>query len=145
MYKDTITLFCFHELTGLWYTTVFTGVHLTEIKADTSTADAGTVGADTVEAIVHVSPDRSSKDAEGTVRQYVGPKAYAALEDPAGRFTFQAERDFFVVGDHASEPLRDDDYESGLYDAMNKAMDGVYMISSSVFYRILPHFEIGGR
>ena len=44
-----------------------------------------------------------------------------------------------------TEPLTDDDYDEGLYHALNAERDGIYLISSAGFYGLLPHFEIGGR
>lgn len=152
MYHNVITVFNFHEKTGAWYTTVFKGVNLVEHQADTPTRDAGITNADTAEAIIHVRQDRlSCRDPDtGVEKQYARPKEYAALADPAGRFTFTPEQDFFVVGNHDSDvPLTDDEYESeygeGLYHFMNRAHDAVYVITSSTYYNLLPHFEIGGK
>lgn len=175
MYHDVVTVFNFHEKTGKWYTTVFKNVNLIEVKAETATRDSGRTNNDAVELIIHVKQDKSAHtviyepyrivDNEGNafvaddhnklsyqdpdtddVRKYIGPKAYARLDDPRGYFTFKAETDFFVVGNYSSaDPVDDDEYDEGFYHAMNDAQDGVYMISSAVFYSLLPHFEIGGR
>ena len=152
MHDQTITLFNGHEKDGVlrWYPTVFSGVTLSEIRADTVSPNAGTVGADTVEVLLPVSPDRSLTDENGTVRQYIGPKAYAALDNPAGYFTFTPQQDFFVTGDLSAEypaPAEDeaeDDFH-GFYHALNQVRDGVYQVTSAVFYSLIPHFEIGGK
>lgn len=175
MYHNVITVFNFHEKTGAWYTTVFKGVNLVEHKADVSTQDAGVTNTDTIEAIIRVKQDKSVHtiiyepyrilDNEGNnivsedhsklsyldpdtdeLRKYIGPKAYARLDNPVGYFTFKAEQDFIVEGNYSSDlPIDDGKYDEGLYHAMNDAQDGVYMITSAVFYSLLPHFEIGGR
>lgn len=150
MYDAVVTLFNFHEPTGTWHTTVFSGVNLLEAKAETATRDSGRTNGDTVELIIHTNSEKSAQvvDTDGTTAsvQYVGPKAYSALEDPQGFFTFKAETDFVVVGNHAQiAPVADDDYDEGLYHAMNNEYDGVYMITAAAFFSLLPHFEIGGR
>lgn len=175
MYHSVVTVFNFHEKTSMWYPTVFKGTHLIEAVAETATRDSGRTNSDAVELIIPVQQDRSVNtiiydpylvvDNEGNhlvgedqkklsykdpetkaTSTYIGPKGYANLEDPDGYFTFKPETDFMVVGNYASgAPVDDDDYDEGFYHAMNDAQDGVYMITSAVFYGLLPHFEIGGR
>lgn len=175
MYNDVITVFNFHEKTGAWYTTVFKNVNLLEATGETATRDSGRTNNDSVELIIRILPDKSAHtviyepylvitnegdtyvDNRGVrlsyrepdtdeVRWYIGPKAYAKLDNPHGYFTFKAETDFFVVGNYSSEvPITDDDYDEGLYHAMNDAQDGVYMITSAAYFSLLPHFEIGGK
>ena len=144
MHDATVTLFNFHEAAGKWYPTEFHNVSLTAVRADTGNADAGTINADTVEIIIRTASDKSSTENGVTVR-YVGPKEYAALENPVGYFTFTPEQDFFYVGSVIAASCQEDDYDEGFYHYMNKAFDGVYMIQSSTFYSLIPHFEIGGR
>lgn len=144
MRDATVTLFNFHEATGKWYPTEFHNVTLTEANASAPTPDAGMKSADTTELIIHTAADKSSAENGVTVR-YVGPKEYAALENPVGYFTFKPGRDFFYVGSVMAGTYSDDDYDEGLYHDMNKAYDGVYMIQSWAFYSLIPHFEIGGR
>ena len=52
MYQDTITLFNYHETTGMWYPTVFNGVDLGVNKASNSTKD-GKNNNDAVTLIIH--------------------------------------------------------------------------------------------
>lgn len=146
MHDTTVTLFNFHEVTGKWYPTEFHNVSLTAANANTPTPDAGIKNADAVEIIIRTAADKSSTENGVTVR-YVPPKEYAALENPAGYFTFKPEQDFFYVGSVAASTYSEDDYEddNGLYHHMNKRYDGVYMIQSEMFYSLIPHFEIGGR
>lgn len=146
MYNDVITVFNFHEKTGAWYTTVFKNVNLLEVTGETATRDSGRTNNDTVELIIRSVRLSYREPDTDEVRWYIGPKAYAKLDDPHGYFTFKAETDFFVVGNYSSEvPITDDDYDEGLYHAMNDAQDGVYMITSSAYFSLLPHFEIGGK
>lgn len=175
VYGHTITVFNYHEQTKAWYTSVFTGVSLYASDSRNATRDSGKVNASAVDVIIHVNQGREAEtliyepnvlvDEAGNiitaeddnalnyqepdtqkVKKYTGPKAYAKLADPSGYFTFRPETDFFAAGNYASEvPISDDDYENGLYNAMNDAMDGVYMITSATFYSLIPHFEIGGK
>lgn len=140
MHDATITLFNYHKATDTWHATLFENVTLTEAKGETATRDAGRTNADVIEAIIPAAADKSY----GT-KSYLGPKAYKRSASPEEHFTFLAETDFFMVGDHRQEPVTDDDYDEGFYHAMNDTYDEVYMISSAVFLGLLPHFEIGGR
>ena len=174
MYRNTITLFNYHAETDSWYTTVFIGADLIE-NAGTNATRQGQTNSDAVDLIIHVRRNKTADtiiykpekiaDAEGNIivssedsftvysdpalhldKQYVGPKAYAAIENPRNYFTFTPESDFFIVGNYYSkESVSDAGFEDGLYSAMNAAHDGVYMVSSVAFYSLLPHFEIGGR
>lgn len=150
MYDATVTLFNYHGKTGKWYTTVFKDVNLLETKAQTATRDSGITNDDTVEMILHTTRDKTARAAGAGGKtvdvQYIGEKAYSALDDPQGYFTFKAESDFIIVGSHAQPtPISDDDYDEGLYHEMNAEFDDVYMITFAVYYGLLPHFEIGGR
>jgi len=53
--------------------------------------------------------------------------------------------DFSYVRNEYNEPIADNEYESGLYNDMNSKYDGVYKITTSAFFGLIPHFEIGGR
>lgn len=160
MHDDVVTIFNYHAKTGLWYTSVFKNVHLLEVNGETATRDSSRTNDSNIELIIpiwtnnspctccSVSQNRISyrNPDTGEVLRYIGPKAYANLENPHEYFTFKAETDFMVVGNYSSVlPLDDDEYDEGLYHAMNDAQDGVYMITSVVYYGLLPHFEIGGR
>jgi len=174
MHDSTITLFNYREAERLWYTTVFSNVSLIELKAE-SASQHGHTNSDAVEIIIKVRPNKivptliyepnNLVDENGNIivsgegtrvsyddpdtneeRQYLGPKAYAALTSPAGYFTFKPETDFIMVGNFShSEPISDDDFEQGLYHAMNETQDGVYMVTSAAYFSLIPHFEIGGR
>lgn len=173
MFRDVVTVFNFHELTGLWYTTVFKNCDLRETKAGKKSAGAGDVNDSKVTLLVNVRQDKSAHtiiykpnrivDNQGVgllsgdrlmlsytdpdtdeVKRYAGPKAYGQMEDPRGFFTFNPACDFMAAGNFFSAPVRDDDYDEGLYQAMNQAQNEVYKIVSAAFFGLIPHFEIGG-
>ena len=140
MFDCKVTLFNYHAATKQWHTTVFDGADLLETGAKQATPQGETNGS-RVELLINVKPDKSYK-----AKQYVGPKAYARIDTPADCFTFTPETDFFMEGDYSiTEPVSEDDYESGYYHDMNNAHDGVHMVVSAAFFPLIPHFEIGGR
>ena len=144
MYQNTITVFNFHEDSAAWYPSVIKGADLTETKSSGSTT-TGKNNADTVDVIVHCSGDKQITTTAGA-KSYTGPKEYAKCKNPAERITFKPECDFIYDGEWPDlTPISDEGYDSGLYHAMNDAYDGVYMVTSAVFFGLLPHFEIGGR
>lgn len=145
MYQDTITLFNYHEATGMWYPTVFNGVDLGVNKASNSTKD-GKNNNDAVTLIIHCTKDKVFTAVDGAEKSYTGAKMYAKCDNPTSCITFKPECDFIYEGVYPDlTPVKDEDYESGYYHTVNEEHDGVYMISSAAFYSLLPHFEIGGR
>lgn len=144
MFRDTITVFNFHEASGQWYPSVISGADLGVTRSQSATT-TGMTNADTVTVLVQCAEDRSITTADG-VKRFADPKEYAKSTAPAEFITFAPECDFIFAGAWAgTESLVDDDHDSGLYHAMNEAHDGVYMITSAGFFGLLPHFEIGGR
>ena len=145
MFAETVTLFNFHEPTGKWYLSVIKGV---ELQVDTSSGlstPGKTDGNDAVTLLIQSKRDKTVTTANGP-KTYLGPKAYAQCNDPEAHITFKPECDFFYEGVWPStDPILDDDYDSGLYDEVNKAHDGVYAVKSAAFLGLIPHFEIGGR
>jgi len=145
MFDQTITLFNYRESDHSWYTSVFDGVDVIEGQGKTATKH-GDTNSDNVEILLNCQPFRIATDSEGNELLYIPPKVYAAKEDVEGYFTLTPECDFIMIGDHSEdEPLDDDDYDEGLYHAMNDEYDGVYMITSATWFNLMPHFEIGGR
>lgn len=144
MYQNTITLFNFHEATGLWYPSVIADIDLIASKANNATKE-GLNNGDTVDIIIHCTHDKKIKTSQG-MKSYTGAKAYAKCDNPTGCITFKPEKDFIYEGVWPDLlPIDGEDFDSGLYNELNTNYDGVYMISSAVFYGLLPHFEIGGR
>ncbi len=140
MYDRTITLFNYREQDGLWRTSLFKGVNIDELTA----RSASTQGASNNSYVDIILPSDSRMRVNKI--QYVSPKDYQSLDDVAGYFTLSPNVDFIVIGDSTSdEPIVEDDYDEGLYHAMNDVNDGVYKITSAAWFSLLPHFEIEGR
>ncbi|MGL5514971.1 MAG: hypothetical protein ACRDBM_17290 [Sporomusa sp.] len=61
--------------------------------------------------------------------------------------TFNEGVDFFILGDWGSEDaLSDDEYGvNGFYHYCNKKYDHCYSIKTVAKYKLIPHFEIGGK
>lgn len=144
MYQDTITVFNFHRASGFWYPSIITGTDLLAAKSS-SHATEGISNADDVDIIVHCTAAKVIATSDGG-KSYIGPKEYEKCGDPGRHITFTPESDFIYNGAWSDlTPINDDEYDEGLYHALNDEHDGVYMISSAAFYGLLPHFEIGGR
>ena len=142
MHNGTITLF---NLQGSkWYPSVIRGVSVEEIVATSATENAGRTNSDTVELSIGTTNVKAIVTDAG-LKSYVSPKAYAVCTEPANCMTFQPEQDFVFIGEWPTEPISDDDFESGFYHAFNEEHDGVYMITSVAWLGLIPHFEIGGR
>lgn len=144
MFQSTITVFNYHKRTGLWYPSIIPYVDLIAAKASTRTTD-GVNNADAVDILINCTAAKAITTSAGR-KSYTGPKEYAGSTAPARCITFTPEQDFIFDGKWSDlTPIDDEDYDEGLYHALNAAHDGVYMISSAAFYSLLPHFEIGGR
>lgn len=145
MYNDTITLFNFHATTKEWYPTVISGVDVGSPLSSKPTTQ-GIVNDDTVSIIIKTNRCKQINLHCGMRKDYIGPKGYARCDKPYEHFTFNDTKDFIYCGKwDGAGVIADESYESGFYNYMNKNYDGVYKITSSVFYSLLPHFEIGGR
>lgn len=84
--------------------------------------------------------------ADGVEKTILRPRAYSSFDTPSACVTFSPGIDFISEGAaDDSAPICDTDYESGFYDAMNAANDDVHLITSAVFYGLIPHYEIGGK
>lgn len=149
MFTDTVTLFNFHEDTGKWYLTVLSGVDLQVDSASKVSTPGTTDSEDTVTLLIQSKRDKTVTvpDGNGTkTKRYLGPKAYAVCEDPEACITFKPECDFFFRGVWSgTDPIPDEDYDSGFYHEVNETYDDVYLIKSASFLSLIPHFEIGGR
>ena len=140
MYDRTITLFNYRKADGCWYTHTFTGVDAIETQGKSATTH-GMQSADNLEVIIHCT---STQQAGGL--QYVPPKVWQSMEDVEGCFTLTPECDFIAIGDCSEvDPINDEEYDQGLYHALNEERDDVFMITSATWFSLLPHFEIGGR
>lgn len=143
IFQNTITLFNFHEATGLWYPSVIAGVDLIEHKSNSASIE-GMNNRDTVNILIPCNTEKKITTSQG-VKRYIGNKIYAKCNDPANYITFKPEKDFIYEGVWPDlSPIDGEDFDSGLYNELNTNYDGVYMINAAAFYSLLPHFEIGG-
>lgn len=143
MYNDTITLFNLHN--GAWYSHIIKEVDAGITSGAGSTALNGTTRTDSAIILIQTS---SSKviNADNSLLPYVSPKAFSALENPESVITFQPQTDFILIGEYEnSEPINEDDFETGFYDEMNSKYDNVFLITSAAYFDLIPHFEIGAR
>lgn len=138
MFDRTITLF--NHLDGQWLVSVIPDVSLVE-KKSSELKSGETNNGDTVKMLIQSDKGQQIRTTDG-LKRYAQPKMFKGSDE----ITFDLAKDFFYVGDwNDVKTVSDSDYENGLYNAMNDAYDGVYLISSCAFYSLLPHFEIGGR
>lgn len=145
MFAATVTLFNFHEKSGKWYPTVISGVDLQVDTASKLSTPGVADGTDTVTLLIQSKRDKTVTTAKGP-KTYLGPKAFVQCENPEAHITFKPECDFFYEGVWPStEPIVDEDYDSGFYDEVNNSHDGVYAVKSAAFLGLIPHFEIGGK
>ena len=145
MFGDTITVFNFKG--GYYYPHVLHGVDAVGISdGATATAQSGNTNSDMGTVLIQSNASKIIA-ADNSVLPYVSPKAYEALADGVESvITFQPQTDFILIGEYEStEPIYDDDYETGFYDDINSTRDGVHQIVTAVFYELIPHFEIGVR
>ena len=144
MFTDTITLFNLNH--GLWFPHIIRGVDAVGIiDGAKATALNGTTKTDSGTILIQTSTSRVI-NADHSLKPYVSPKAYAVLESGVDVITFQPQTDFIMLGEYEStEPILDDDFDSGFYDEINSSHDNIFQIVSAVFYSLIPHFEIGVR
>ena len=147
MYTDTVTVFNKRKTEDgdMWYPCVLSGVDLSIDKA-ANQAKTGLENADT--ANLHVTYQRTDEKMVMGERQYYPPKEWAALADTAGTITFVEGISFFIRGEYPENPIAEDsdEYRNGFEDFMNKTVDDCYKITSvGGPYKLIPHFEIGGK
>ncbi|WP_143322562.1 hypothetical protein [Clostridium sp. HBUAS56010] len=107
-------------------------------------AKTGLESADTTK--LHVRYGKADDVVAIAGKPYMRPKEWAAQADPTGTLTFIASTDLFMRGEYPETPINDADYTKGFQDYLNKTYDDVYLISTvGGPYKLIPHFEIGGR
>ncbi len=144
MYTNVITLFNFCKASRLWYPTVLPNVDLIAVQGN-SKVQHGITNNNTAEVIIHSTADKMIMTNSG-LKRFVGTKEYMALTDPESYITFTPEKDFIIDGVYEYiNPISDENFDSGLYHELNEAFDNVYLITSAVFYNLIPHFELGAK
>ena len=123
MFEDTVTIFNLYN--EIWYPTVLQGVEVQEVTGQTESKDGSKPNND---CSLHIP--------ENLMANYKKPKEYQGEG-----FTIR-EGDFFVVGDFSSEPIDENDYESGYLTYMRNTYDSVYYINSVGLYKTIRHIEV---
>ena len=140
MYSDTVTLFCKRD--DIWYPYILHGVTLHKNKSS-SMAKFGPENADTVK--LHVRYVKEQDRISINDYTYVNPLEWENSE-PENCLRFKEGTDFFTEGEYTTEPIPDDTYRDGLYDHLRKTRDNVFMITTADGpFKLIPHFEIGGK
>lgn len=145
MYTDTITVFNKKktESGDIWHPCVLRGVNLI-IDRVANQAKTGLENADTAKLFVqYQNIDGRMMIAD---RGYYPPKEWAALDKEEKTITFVDGVSFFIRGEYPENPVSDEAYRDGLHSYLNKVMDDCYRVTSvGGPYKMIPHFEIGGR
>lgn len=144
MYTETVTIF--NKLKTAqgttWYPTVLHNVDLNTDKG-ANVAKTGLESADT--AKLHVRYGKTGDVITIAGKPYKRPKEWTAQADPSGTITF-GSGDMFMRGEYPETPINDADYAKTFQDYLNKTYDDVYLITTvGGPYKLIPHFEIGGR
>lgn len=147
MYTDTVTIFNKYKTAqGItWYPTVLHNVDLNTDKG-ANVAKTGLESADTAKLHVRYTLTDGAIIIAG--KPYKGPKEWAAqaVDEIPTTLTFTGAADFFIRGEFPTEAINDNDFKKGYYDYMNTNHDDVYLITTvGGPYKLIPHFEIGGK
>ncbi len=150
MYTDTVTIFNKHgdSKVGItWYPTVLHNVDLITDKG-ANVAKTGLESADTAKLHIRYTLTDGAITIAG--KTYKHPKEWAAQSaaEIAETLTFQSATDFFFRGEYPETPINHSDpaYKNGFQDYFSKTYDDVYLINTvGGPYKLIPHFEIGGK
>lgn len=148
MYSETVTIFNKLQVGQVitWYPTVLHNVDL-NVDKGANVTKTGLESADTAKLHVrYILAEGAIKIAE---KMYKRPKEWASQgsEAHANTLTF-ASGDLFMRGEYPETPVNDEDpaYKPSFYNYINKIRDDVYMITTvGGPYKLIPHFEIGGK
>lgn len=149
MYSETVTIFNKLQQGQVitWYPTVLHNVDL-NVDKGANVTKTGLESADT--AKLHIRYKLVDGAVKVADKAYKRPKEWAAqteAEIPVS-FTLTGGTDFFMRGEYPETPVVDVAavYKKGFYDYINKTFDDVYLISNvGGPYKLIPHFEIGGK
>lgn len=149
MYTETVTIF--NKLKTAqgttWYPTVLHNVDLI-IDKGANVTKTGLESADT--AKLHIRYTLIDGNVIIAGKPYKRPNEWAAQSETgiSASLTFSGGVDFFIRGEYPETPVNDANpsYKNGFYDYINKTRDDVYLISNvGGPYKVIPHFEIGGK
>lgn len=142
MFDNTLTLFNYDGTNDVWIKNVIYGV---DYGYDDSTNSTTTGEVNAEQMVILIPSDRSGAiiTAEDGEKQYLPRIAYQNETDKSDKITFQSGTDFVYFGNFTGGvSLSDDDYDSGMYDYMNKNYDNVYMVRGCSWHSLIPHFEV---
>lgn len=148
MYSDKVTIFNRYEsrLGDMWYPTVIDGANLLVDKA----AIIAKYGAESKDnAVLNIRYQMVEGKVMLADKPYLPPKEWERqtndLLPKSITFTSGTDFDFFMLGEyHATEPIKDDDFDDGFYNYVNDEYDYVFAVTSVAKYTAIPHFEIMG-
>ena len=139
MFTDTVTIFNHHEDkkngVSMWYPTVLDGVEL-QVAKGINVSKSGNDNADSASLHIRINADIR--------KAYKKPKEYKALEEKQGYFTLKPD-DFFMEGRYDNTPVDEEEYPDGFFEYMKKTYDDVYNITTVDTFKVIPHFEVGGK
>lgn len=146
MYTDTVTIFNKHKTSQgtMWFPTVLHNVDLNTDKG-ANVAKTGLESADT--AKLHVRYEMVGDAIIIAGKPYKRPKEWTAQSETGfpTSLTFSSG-DMIMRGEYVETPINDMDFKNGFQDYLNKAYDDVYLITTvGGPYKLIPHFEIGGK
>ena len=76
--------------------------------------------------------------------KYLNPVAFKKAEDRENHFTL-GQKDFFVEGELDLIVIEEDDYPNGFFEYIKSEYDNVFKITTVERYKVIPHFEVGGK
>lgn len=146
MYSDTVTIFNFHRDSNMWFPTVISNVDLV-VDHGANKEKTGLDSADT--AKLHIRYHNVDGKAMIGDKEYLMEKQWQSTDavKRTNTITFSEGHDFFIRGDYdSSSPISDDDNSDGFYNRMRNTYDDCFLITTvGGPYKLIPHFEIGGK
>lgn len=141
MYTDVVTVFNKKHGGEVWYPHILRNVTLHKARGTSQRKD-GPESTDSARLLIKYRMEDGRLVIGDT--EYLPPKTW---ENSAGEaVTFREGIDFFAEGEYGTEPVSEERYRDGFYHFMKTTEDGVFLITGvSGPFRLIPHFEIGGR
>lgn len=139
MFNDVVTVFNYHSdkknMSAKWYPTVIKGVEL-QITKGINVSKSGNDNANA--ATLHIPID------DAIAKKYKKPLEYKVLDGKQGYFTLK-ENDFFINGEYSADIIDEAEYPAGFFEYMKSTCDDVFNITTVDVYKVIPHFEVGGK